>query len=68
MCIDYRELNKITLKNKYPLPRIDDLLDQLQQEKYFTKLDLKFGYHQVRVKEEDTWKTAFKTSKVYMSG
>lgn len=60
MCIDYRVLNKITLKNRYPLPRID-LLDQLQQAKYYTKLHLKFGYHQVQVKEEDTWKTAFKT-------
>eukprot|EP00253_Pinus_taeda_P005416 PITA_05416 len=54
MCIDYMALNKITLK-------IDDLLDQLQQAKDFTKLDLKFGYHQVRVKEEDIWKTPFKT-------
>ena len=61
--IDYRALNKITLKNRYPLPRIDDLLDQLQHAKYLTKLDLKLGYHQVRVKEEDTWKTAFKTRK-----
>jgi hypothetical protein len=61
MCIDYRDLNKITLKNRYPLPRIDDLLDQLQHAKYFTKLDLKLGYHQVCVKEEDTWKTTFKT-------
>jgi hypothetical protein len=63
MCIDYRALNKITLKNRYPLPRIDDLLDQLQHAKYFTKLDLKSGYHQVHVKEEDTWKTTFKTRK-----
>jgi hypothetical protein len=59
MCIDYKALNKITLKNRYPLPRIDDLLDQLQRAKYFTKLYLKSGYHQVHVKEEDTWKTAF---------
>jgi hypothetical protein len=63
MCIDYRALNKITLKNQYPLPRIDDLLDQLHHDKYFTKLDLKSGYHQVQVKEEDTWKIIFNTKK-----
>jgi hypothetical protein len=61
MCINYKALNKITLKNWYPLPKIDDLLDQLQHAKYFTELDLKSGYHQVRVKEENTWKTTFKT-------
>eukprot|EP00253_Pinus_taeda_P031122 PITA_31122 len=60
-CIYYRALNKITLKNRYPLPKINDLLDQLQQEKYFTKLDLKSGYHHVQVKEEDTWMIAFKS-------
>jgi hypothetical protein len=61
MCIDYRALNKITQKNWYHVPKIKDLLDQLQHTKYFTKLDLKSGYHQVCIKEEDTYKTAFKT-------
>jgi len=61
MCIDYQTLNKITIKNHYPLPRIDDLLDQLKEVVYFTKLDLHSGYHQVRVAEKDAWKTAFKT-------
>ena len=60
MCIDYIYLNNIKLKNWYPLPRIDDLLDQLQHTKYFTKLDLKLGYHQVCVKEEDIYNTTFK--------
>lgn len=60
MCIDYIYLNKVTFKNFYPLSKIDDLLDQLQYAKYFTKLDLKLGYQQVRVKEKDTWRTTFK--------
>nr|GEU69921.1 hypothetical protein [Tanacetum cinerariifolium] len=61
MCIDYRELNKLTVKNQYPLSRIDDLFDQLQGSRVYSKIDLKFGYHQFRVREEDIPKTAFKT-------
>ena len=61
MCIDYRESNKVTIKNRYPLPTIYDLLDQLQGAQVFSKVDLHSGYHQVRVKEEDIPKIAFMT-------
>ncbi|GKB91713.1 putative reverse transcriptase domain-containing protein, partial [Tanacetum coccineum] len=61
MCIDYRELNKLTVKNRYPLPRIDDLFDQLQGSSVYSKIDLRSGYHQLRVREEDIPNTAFRT-------
>ncbi|XP_070054285.1 uncharacterized protein [Nicotiana tomentosiformis] len=61
MYIDYRHLNKVTIKNKYPLPRIDDLFDQLQGSRYFSKIDLRFGYHQLNIREQDIPKTAFTT-------
>ncbi|GKC49399.1 putative reverse transcriptase domain-containing protein, partial [Tanacetum coccineum] len=61
MCIDYHELNKLTVKNRYPLPRIDDLFDQLQGSSVYSKIDLRSGYHQLRVREEDIPKTAFRT-------
>ncbi|GJW61574.1 putative reverse transcriptase domain-containing protein [Tanacetum coccineum] len=61
MCIDYRELNKLTVKNRYPLPRIDDLFDQLQGSSIYSNIDLRSGYHQLRVQEEDVPKTAFRT-------
>nr|GEY09150.1 putative reverse transcriptase domain-containing protein [Tanacetum cinerariifolium] len=61
MCIDYREINKLTVRNRYPLPRIDDLFDQLQGSSVYSKIDLRSGYHQLRVREEDIPKTAFRT-------
>ncbi|KAA3461640.1 reverse transcriptase [Gossypium australe] len=59
MCIDYRQLNKVTIKNKYMLPRIVDLFDQLSGAKVFSKIDLWFGYYQVKIKGDDILKTAF---------
>jgi len=60
-CIDYRKLKKLTIKNRYPLSRIDDLFDQLKGEKMFSKIDLRSRYHQVRIKEEDIYETTFHT-------
>ncbi|GJU45040.1 putative reverse transcriptase domain-containing protein [Tanacetum coccineum] len=61
MCIDHRELNKLTVKNRYPLPRIDDLFDQLRGACPFLKIDFRLGYHQLRVHEDAIPKTAFRT-------
>ncbi|GKF44630.1 hypothetical protein Tco_0131182 [Tanacetum coccineum] len=61
MCIDYRELNKLTVTNRYPLPRIDDLFDQLRGSSVYSKIDMRSGYHQLQVREQDTLKMAFRT-------
>ena len=65
MCMDYQALNNITMKNHYPLPRIYNLLDQLKDVVYFTKLDLRSAYHQIRTAEGDLWKTSFKNKARY---
>ncbi|GJV99956.1 putative reverse transcriptase domain-containing protein [Tanacetum coccineum] len=66
MCIDYQELNKLTIKNRYPLPRIDDLFDQLQGSSVYSKIDLRSGYHQLRVRDEDIPSTCFKGTSVFI--
>ena len=61
LCIDYKYMNKVTMKNKYPLPRINDLFYQMRGAKVFSNIDLRSGYHQVRIKDEDIHKTTFRT-------
>jgi hypothetical protein len=61
LCVDYRTLNAVTIKNKYPLPRINDLMDQLRQAKFFSKIDLRLGYHHMKIRPEDIHKTTFVT-------
>jgi hypothetical protein len=67
MCVDYRSLNEVTIKNKYPLPQIEDLFDQMKGAKIFSKIDQRLGYHQLKIQAKDVPKTAFTTRYDYMS-
>jgi hypothetical protein len=61
LCVDYRGINKITIPNRYPLPLIQELQDRIQGAQWFTKMDLESGFHLIRIREGDEWKTAFRT-------